>query len=168
MRHFMIVAAVATLVASAPARAQQADVHCTTPAASGQMISIWTTTDDCQKRIEQAQAASSDPAIQDWESLPENSSMREVCSTTLRYSTAIANLQNQGAGLPALLRWAEQEAERSAADLPTEPLLPIGTMLILTKLIQASYLDALVYQQIRGGFPQFAYRSCLKGRPIDQ
>jgi hypothetical protein len=115
-----------------------------------------------------ALAQSSDPAIRNWESLPENPGLREVCSNTLRYSTAIANLRNQGTQLSGLLRWAEQEAERSAADLPSEPLLPIGTMLVLTKLIQAAYLDAPIYQQIRGGFSQFAYRSCLKGKPIDQ
>jgi hypothetical protein len=114
------------------------------------------------------QAQSLDSAMRTWEALPENPAMREVCSTTLRYSTAIANLRNQGATLPKLLRWAEQEAERSAADLPSEPLLPIGTMLILTTLIRESYLGASVYQQIKGGFPQFAYRSCLKGKPIDR
>jgi hypothetical protein len=115
-----------------------------------------------------ALAQSSDPAIRNWESLPENPGMREVCSSTLRYSTAIANLRNQGSQLSGLLRWAEQEAERSAAELPSEPLLPIGTMLSLTRLIQESYLAGPIYQQIRGGFPQYAYRSCLKGKPIDR
>jgi hypothetical protein len=105
-------------------------------------------------------------SLNDWQSLPEDPSMREVCANTLRYSTAITNQRNQGATLATLLRWAEQEAERSAADLPSEPLMPIGTMLIVTKLIQQSYLAAPIYQQIKGGFPQFAYRSCLKGKPI--
>ncbi len=113
-------------------------------------------------------AQTSDPAIRNWESLPENLDMREVCANTLRYSNAIANLRNQATPLSGLLRWVEQEAERSAAELPSEPLLPIGTMLVLTKLVRASYLAAPIYQQIRGGFPQFAYRSCLKGKPIDQ
>jgi hypothetical protein len=105
-------------------------------------------------------------SLNDWQSLPEDPSMREVCANTLRYSTAITNQRNQGATLATLLRWAEQEAERSAADLPSEPLMPIGTMLIVTKLIQQSYLAAPIYQQIKGGFPQFAYRSCLKGKPL--
>jgi hypothetical protein len=118
--------------------------------------------------IANAQSQNADPIIQNWEMLPEDPGMREVCSTSLRYSTAIVNLRDQGAKLAALLRWAEQEAERSAADLPSEPLFPIGTMLILTRLIQQSYLAAPIYQQIRGGFSQYAYRSCLKGRPIDQ
>lgn len=110
----------------------------------------------------------SDEALQRWEALPENPDMREVCAYALRYATAITNLRNQGAPLAALLRWAEQEAERSAADLPSEPLFPIGTMLILIKLIHYSYLGAPTYEQVGGGFPQFAYRSCLKGKPIDR
>jgi hypothetical protein len=105
-------------------------------------------------------------SLNDWQSLPEDPGMREVCANTLRYSTAITNMRNQGAPLGTILRWAEQEAERSAADLPSEPLMPIGTMLIVTKLIQQSYLAAPIYQQIKGGFPQFAYRSCLKGKPL--
>lgn len=115
-----------------------------------------------------ARAQSLNESLQDWQALPEDPGMREVCSNTLRYSTSIANLRNQGATLAVLLRWGEQEAERSANDLPSEPLLPIGTLLIVTKLIQQSYLAAPIYQQIRGGFPQYAYRSCLKGQPIDQ
>jgi hypothetical protein len=120
----------------------------------------------CSPLMTVAQAQSLDSSMRTWESLPENPDMRDVCSTTLRYSTAITNLRNQGAALPKLLRWAEQEAERSAADLPSEPLLPIGTMLMLTKLIQQSYFAGPIYQQVKGGFPQYAYRSCLKGKPI--
>jgi hypothetical protein len=113
-----------------------------------------------------ALAQSLNEALQNWQSLPEDPGMREVCANTLRYSTSITTMRNQGASLATILRWAEQEAERSAADLPSEPLMPLGTMLIVTKLLQQSYLTAPIYQQVKGGFPQFAYRSCLKGKPL--
>jgi hypothetical protein len=116
------------------------------------------------------EAQSLDRAMQIWESLPEDRSPSglELCAYSLRYGTAITNLRKQGASLGTLLRWAEKEAERSAADLPSEPLLPLGTMLTLTKMIQQSLLNSEAYEQIKGGFPQFAYRSCLKGKPIDE
>jgi len=139
----------------------------------------------CSLFLRAALAQSSDPAIQNWESLPEDPGMREICSNTLRYSTAITNLRNQGASISGLLRWAQQQAERSAANVSRDTLasiptaspedmrarFQIATMLILTKLIDAAYLDVLdpsVYKQVKGGFPQYAYRSCLKGKPIGQ
>ncbi len=113
-----------------------------------------------------ARAQGLESALAGWEALPEDPTAREYCSNTLRYSTTITDLRNQGASLAKLLRWAEQEAERSAADIPSEELLPIGTMLSIIVLIRQSYQAPMIYQHIDGGFPQYAYRSCLKGRPL--
>jgi hypothetical protein len=113
-----------------------------------------------------ARAQSLESALASWEAVPEDLTAREYCSNTLRYSTTITNLRNQGASLTTLLRWAEQESERSAAEMPSEELLPIGTMLSLIVLIRQSYQAPTIYQHIKGGFPQYAYRSCLKGRPL--
>jgi hypothetical protein len=106
--------------------------------------------------------------VSQWQAIPENPSMQTVCSTSLRYASALTALRNRGANLASLLRWAEQESERSAQDSPADPLLPIGTQLMLTKLIQQSYLAVPLYSQIAGGFPQWVYKSCLKGKPVDQ
>lgn len=115
-----------------------------------------------------AQAPSTDELIQEWQNMPEDLAMREVCASELRYATEIATREAHGASLAMLLRWAEQESERSAADLPSLPIYPIGTELMLTKLIQQSYVSRFIYQKIAGGFPQWAYRSCLKGHSIDK
>ncbi|MEI9914662.1 MAG: hypothetical protein WDN29_01280 [Methylovirgula sp.] len=115
-----------------------------------------------------AQAQSNDPATEIWLALPENPDLQQACSTTLRYSSTIDMMKAHGASLSQLLRWAERESERSATDAPSEPLFPIGTILILSRLIQESYIDAPILQSVALSFPQFAYRSCLKGKPIDQ
>jgi hypothetical protein len=112
-------------------------------------------------------APSLETLMREWEALPEDPNMREACSNQLRYSTKIAALKSGGATLATIMRWAEQESERSGAALPSEPLLPIGTQMILIKLIREAYIDAPVYEKVAGGFPQWVYRSCLKGRPID-
>lgn len=112
-------------------------------------------------------AASSDDPISAWEMLPEDPNLRETCSGTLSYATKIAALKNSEASLAPILRWAEQESERSAAYRPSDPLFPISTQLILINLIDQAYLATSVYKKIVGGFPQWAYRSCLKGQPID-
>lgn len=109
-----------------------------------------------------------DPGFQEWLALPEDASMEQACSNELKYGNAISDARANGATLAALLRWAEQEAEKSASLAPDTPLFPIGTDLMLTKLIQASYLDTPIYKLVPGGFPQFAYRSCLKGRSVDR
>lgn len=75
-------------------------------------------------------------------------------------------MRKQGASLGAILRWAAQESELSATKAPQEPLLPIGTNLIIIKLIQYSYTGEPIYRLVKGGFPQFAYLSCLKGQDI--
>jgi hypothetical protein len=110
-----------------------------------------------------------DPTFLQWQSLPEEPAMREACSNELLYGHAIDDARLRGATLASLLRWAEQEAERSASQAPPNtPLFPIGTDLMLTKLIQASYLDEPIYKLIPGGFAQFAFRSCLKEHSIDR
>jgi hypothetical protein len=111
-------------------------------------------------------AASLDQLMKEWEMLPENPDMREVCSNTLRYSAKVAALKNGGATLATILRWAEQESERTTS--PTEPLLPLGTQMVLLKLILQAYSSGQAYAKVVGGFPQWAYRSCLKGRSIDR
>jgi hypothetical protein len=107
-----------------------------------------------------------DQALREWELLPEKPAMREVCARTLEYATKIAVLKNGGVAPIAAIRWATKESERVAAALPNDPLLPIGTQLNLISLIRNAYLAEPIYQQIAGGFPQWAYRSCLKSRPI--
>jgi len=57
MRHLAFIAIFGGAFITMPVVAQQSDVHCTTPDASGHMVSIWTTAADCQKRIKQAQTA---------------------------------------------------------------------------------------------------------------
>jgi hypothetical protein len=105
--------------------------------------------------------------MREWESRPENPSLREMCSTSQSYATSLVNMKKQGSSVSMLLRWGEQEAERSATQLPSEPLLPVGTMMMITKQIQLLYTAAPIYNSVRGGFPQWVYRSCLKGQRVD-
>jgi hypothetical protein len=115
-----------------------------------------------------AKSAAADQGVRDWEALPEDPAMREVCSTDLKYSTEIEMLEARGATIVPLLRWAEQQSEITAKNDPSDQVMPIGTELVLMHLIQRSIFDRPIYSQIRGGFPQWIYRSCLKGKPIDQ
>ena len=107
-----------------------------------------------------------DPALAEWEALPEKPALRDVCFTSLRYANAIQGLKNRGATVVSLIQWSAEEAVKSANDLPSEPLFPIGVQLTLTRLIQVSYLSRPIYENVAGGFPQWVYRSCLKGRPV--
>jgi peptidoglycan hydrolase-like protein with peptidoglycan-binding domain/uncharacterized protein YecT (DUF1311 family) len=103
-------------------------------------------------------------AMEVWKALPEDPNLREVCADTLRWSTKITALKNEGATPTQMLHWAEQESERSAVD---DPVMPLGTQLMLIEFIQQALFNVPTYEQIPGGFPQFAYRSCLKNHPID-
>jgi hypothetical protein len=112
-----------------------------------------------------AQIPSLDEQVQQWQQMPENPAMRDVCANDLRWSTEIANRKNHGATVVMLLRWAEQESE-NVAKQTTDQLMPIGAEMILMNYIQRSFLDKEIYSKISGGFPQWAYRSCLKGKPL--
>jgi invasion protein IalB len=117
----------------------------------------------------QAQPAPSlDQLMQKWNAEPEDPAMREVCSNNLKYSTEIMQARAKGATVAMLLRWAEKEAEKTTEQVPNEPLIAVGTEMVLMRLIQRSYLDAPIYSKVPGGFPQWAYRSCLKGHSLDQ
>lgn len=45
-------------------------------------------------------------------------------------------------------------------------MIQLGTNLELMHLIQRAYYDVPIYNMIPGGFPQWVYRSCLKGKPL--
>jgi len=118
-----------------------------------------------------------DQLIRDWEALPENLDMREVCSNELRYSTEIVNLKSHGATVITLLRWAEQESGKAAAQVQDKTLTgglsiqdaaAYGTEKNLMEMIIASNSEQPIYSKVRGGFPQWAYRSCLKDKPIER
>ena len=113
-------------------------------------------------------APSLDNQLGDWNALPEDPAMQQACSNELSYGSAIADARSKGATTVMLLRRAEQESKKTATQVPTDPVLPVGTELILMKLIQHSIWDVPIYSKIPGGFPQWAYRSCLKGRSLDQ
>jgi hypothetical protein len=93
--------------------------------------------------------------MENWKALPEDPGLRELCANTLRYSTKIAALKDEGSTPTQMLRWAEQESEESEVD---DPLLPLGTQLMLIKLIQQALLNGPTYEQIPGGFPQYSVR----------
>jgi hypothetical protein len=123
------------------------------------------------------QAAADDTSLarglQTWEAVPEDPGMRTVCSTELRYATTISAILAASKSKPpgvstvvALLRGAEHEAEQTASEVPTDPLLAVGTEVMWMNLISHAWWDGPIYQQIPGGFPQWAFRSCLKGKSL--
>lgn len=81
------------------------------------------------------------------------------------------SLKTRGATSVQMLRWAETEAEKKAAKDPDPmSLIPFGVQSSLINLIltaTAFYGDNEI-KAIPGGFPQFAYRSCLKDKPLDK
>jgi hypothetical protein len=118
-----------------------------------------------------------------WEALPEHTEpeWREMCSRTLSLATTITNMRAKGAKIPQLLQWAVQEAERADRELALSPEElarqraqfgePIGALMLmepLLRMIRWSITGGPAYRNIPGGFVQFAYRSCLKGEPIDE
>ncbi|WP_213285929.1 hypothetical protein [Bradyrhizobium sp. sGM-13] len=105
--------------------------------------------------------------IRAWDTIPEQPSLKMMCSNSLRYPTTLADLRKRNATVVAMMRWGQQEAERTAAELPSETLLPVGTQLGILTLIRRIHFDAPIYEQIPGGFPQWTYRSCLKGKPLN-
>ena len=104
--------------------------------------------------------------LRDWEAMPEKPALKTVCDSTLRSATALADLKHRNATVIMMMRWGQQEAERIASQLSSEPLLPVGVQLSILKLIQKLESGKPIYARIQGGFPQWAYRSCLKGQPI--
>jgi hypothetical protein len=111
-----------------------------------------------------AAKSDTDGTPEEWAAIPEDPAMRPYCENSLKYSSNIAAMKMQGASLAILLRWAEQVSEKVGTEFPADPLLPIGTDLVIIRLIQRSYLDEQIYRRIPGGFPQWVYRSCLKGK----
>jgi hypothetical protein len=65
---------------------------------------------------------------------------------------------------PVAMRHTEK-----GAGLDPDPmsLYPLGVQATLIKLIEVAIVKD-VYESVPGGFPQFAYRSCLKGKPLDE
>jgi hypothetical protein len=106
-------------------------------------------------------------SLRDWDLLSENPDLKPMCAETLRRATALADLQQRNSTVVMMMRWGQQEAERVAPQLPSERLLPVGIQLSILKLIQNLEFGRPIYARIQGGFPQWAYRSCLKGKPID-
>jgi hypothetical protein len=104
-----------------------------------------------------------DIAMQNWEALPEDPGLAPYCVLDQKWSIAIAALKANGATPVQMMRWAEGEAEKLGGE---DPLLPLGAQAKLIAMIQSVIFLEEVYSQIPGGFPQYAYRSCLKGKPI--
>jgi hypothetical protein len=114
--------------------------------------------------------ARSSDAMQTWNDLPEHqtSDWIEECTPHLKWATSIASLLAKGATPVQMLRWAEGEAEKGASlDPDPRSLYPLGVQTTLIKLIEVAIVKD-VYESVPGGFPQFAYRSCLKGKPLDE
>ena len=64
-----------------------------------------------------------------------------------------------------MLHWGDQEAAESGV-IYKDPLLLLGVQLEIVELIRHALFNGPTYEQVEGGFPQFAYRSCLKNRPL--
>ncbi len=112
-----------------------------------------------------AQIPTLDEQLQQWQQMPEDPGMKEVCVNDLRWSTEIANRRAHGATVIMLIRWAEQEAEVTAKH-GGDQFLPVGTERILLEYIERSYFDYDIYKKIPGGFVRWVYGSCLKGEPL--
>ena len=113
------------------------------------------------------EAQSSDDQLAQWIRKPEDPGMRDPCLPSLRSASALADLKAHGASSVEMMRWAEREAERLSAKWPNDPSIPVGMNEVLLHLIRRSQFDQPIYEKIPGGFPQWVFRSCLKGRPLD-
>jgi hypothetical protein len=113
-------------------------------------------------------AHAEDPAMQNWEALPEDPGLAPYCVLDKKFSAALAALKAKGATPTQMMRWGETEAEKYEAENPENPLLPLGAQAKIIEMILT--LEALGEYPSEGypGFPEFAYRSCLKGKPIGQ
>jgi hypothetical protein len=107
-----------------------------------------------------------DQHLQEWERTPEDPSMKEYCVNDLQFAKEISAREAKGASVVMLLRWAEQESEKSISETPSDPTIGIGTEMILMKYLQRSYFDKPIYSTMRGGFVHWIYHSCMIGRPL--
>jgi hypothetical protein len=116
-----------------------------------------------------ASAQPIDPALEGWMRLPENPAMREACMPDLLYGTSIISMFNRHATAIEVLRWQEREAEKTVTENPTMDAFDagIGSLMTMTTLITHARFDGQIYNDIPGGFPQWAYRSCLKGKSLE-
>jgi hypothetical protein len=80
------------------------------------------------------------------------------------YCTLDQKWSAKGATPVQMMRWGEGEAEKFVNE--DEPLTPIVVQAHLIAFIYAAILLEGEYNQIPGGFPDYAYWSCLKGKPI--
>ncbi len=94
--------------------------------------------------------------------------MRQVCMHYLTYAISINALLAKHAGGAEIMQWENQEIAQEMKQYPTmDPMdIMVGGQMIMNALITHARYDASIYQHIPGGFPQWSYRSCLKGREL--
>ncbi|WP_375783034.1 hypothetical protein ACE10Z_24350 [Bradyrhizobium sp. Pha-3] len=110
-------------------------------------------------------------SMREWSAKPELPSLQAACASSLRYANGLADLSAKGATINAMLQWGVQEAARTAASAvgktPDPDMIALGAMMRITKQIQVLRSSQSIYRLVRGGFPQWIYRSCLKDDPVD-
>jgi hypothetical protein len=126
-------------------------------------------------------AAAYDQGMETWLAIPEDPANAPSCVLDKKFSEALATLKAKGATPTQMMRWGEVEAEKyapggiewkkTAAQYPNadpEGLLPLGVQKQIIGMILEQ--DAFSKYPPEGwpGFPAFAYRSCLKGKPIGE
>ena len=102
-------------------------------------------------------------AADSWESIPDDPSMAPYCVPDREWSIKIASFKAKGATPMQMLHWAEAEAEKTGG---ADPWIAFGSLSALIEFIEDDMMSVDDYTQIPGGFPAFAYRSCLKGKPL--
>lgn len=94
--------------------------------------------------------------------------MQVICMHYLTYATSIGALLAKHASTAEIMQWEGREIGQEIKQYPTvDPMdIKVGGEMIMNALITHARYDAPIYQHIPGGFPQWSYRSCLKGREL--
>jgi hypothetical protein len=113
-----------------------------------------------------AQPPSLTDQIAAWQALPEDPAMRQVCMHDLTYATNISALLAKHASIAEIMQWESQEIAQETKQYPImDPMdIMVGAETAMNALITHDRFDGPIYQHIPGGFPQWSYRSCLRGR----
>jgi hypothetical protein len=126
-----------------------------------------------------------DPSwLAQWEAMREHPDLRKSCKTSLMVGTAIAKMvkppdssrltlgltEADEGSLTALHLWEFREEDKLFARSPSsrENFYQRTGMFesLAVQLLVVYKTQYLKYNHVPGGFPQFAYRSCLKRYPL--